>query len=127
MQHMTSSDQLSHDAIVTQPYQAAYSDPIAFAIGDLLAVGARDSEWPSFIWCVGPDGRAGWILDHVFELIGPGQERAIANYDARELSVAIGEQVTIAQSAGGWHWVANARGERGWIPEACIAEPRSDQ
>jgi hypothetical protein len=117
-----SSSSGGRSAIITQAYQALYPDPIAFAKGDLLTVGERDSEWPSFIWCVGPDGRAGWTLDHVFELIGPGQGRAIADYDARELSVAVGEPVIVEQSAGGWHWVANARGERGWVPEACFED-----
>jgi hypothetical protein len=107
-------------AQVTTAYTAVYADPIVLKAGDAVQVGERDTEWPAFIWCVGPDGRAGWTLDAVIEQVAEGLGRARVDYSARELTVVVGDRLTVEESAGGWLWVVNERGERGWVPETCV-------
>jgi len=29
--------------------------------GDPVTVGRRDTTWPEYVWCTGPDGRSGWV------------------------------------------------------------------
>jgi hypothetical protein len=111
---------------VITAYTAAYADPIVLKAGDEVQVGKRDTEWPAFIWCVGPDGRAGWTLDSVIEQTASGWGKALIDYSARELTVAVGEALTVEGSGGGWLWVVNERGERGWVPETCVQRQGSE-
>lgn len=47
--------------------------------------------------------------------------RARRDYDATELTVAVGEPVETEEAYGRWLLVRTASGARGWIPDECIA------
>lgn len=42
--------------------------------------------------------------------------KALRDYDSFELSVDIGEILTIKEAAASWAWVENPDGEEGWVP-----------
>jgi hypothetical protein len=105
---------------VTADYRAVYPDPIELLPGDILMVGERDTEWPAFVWCTGPDGRVGWVPDNCIIRTGVGQGVARQAYSARELTATNGEIVGLEHEEGGWYWVVNGRGELGWLPASHV-------
>jgi hypothetical protein len=38
------------------------------------------------------------------------------DYDATELSVEVGEKLTMGEEESGWAWCTNREGRRGWVP-----------
>jgi hypothetical protein len=124
-----------------QEHRASHADPIALRAGDPVTVGRRDTTWPKYVWCAGPDGREGWVPEEFLGRAGdadlgaaggaaagdaataPGMStrRARRDYDARELDVAPGDVVLAGEEAGGWIWCEDADGRFGWVPAGCVA------
>ncbi len=121
---------------------ASYEDPIAVSKGDRVLLGRRDDQYPGWIWCIGPGGREGWTPEQFLSLdAGEGATRsagegeavtdereasageavATVDYDARELTVTAGEELTVADEVGGWLLCERRNGERGWLPAAVTA------
>jgi Variant SH3 domain len=106
---------------VEREYTAQYPDPITVRKGDRVRVGADDPEYPGWWWCIGPDGRAGWVPGQL--LRREGQEGVILrDYTARELSVCRGDEITVGEAMSGWVWATSADGRAGWIPTTCITQ-----
>jgi len=103
-------------ARVTRPYERPYRDPIAAPAG---AVVVPDFERPTDIdgwaWCTGPDGRAGWT-PLAWLVQDGGTWRLARDYDAGELTVAVGETLELGAYESGFWWAVNGRGEAGWVP-----------
>jgi len=110
-------------------HRASHAGPIAVRAGDPVTVGRRDTTWPDYVWCAGPDGREGWVPEAFLEAAGGATaadatadvRRARRDYDARELDVAAGDVVLAGEEAGGWLWCEVADGRRGWVPAGCLA------
>ena len=98
-------------AILRSDYRPQYPDPIRFAAGESLALGARDIEWPQFVWATDAHGRSGWVHESRF-----AGSVAVRDYDARELAADAGARVELIEEAGGWWWSRDARGTEGWLP-----------
>lgn len=102
-------------ARLVRDYVTKYPDPIAFQAGEPVLVGARDTEWPGFLWCTDARGRVGWV--HERYLGGDaGTVSAVRDYDARELDARAGDIVELVEEAGGWWWSVDNNGRRGWLP-----------
>ena len=78
----------------------------------------EDDDWPGWIWCTGPDGRQGWVPIAWLTRHDDGTGTLRRDYTARELTVRVGERVTIAYRESGWAWVTNEIGVAGWVPLA---------
>lgn len=105
--------------VVAGAHTASHLDPIALRPGDEVTVGRRSEEWPAFLWCTGPDGRSGWVLEEVLSS-STGGAVSVAAYDARELTVAPGEVVDAVEVAGGWSLCRGADGRSGWVPDTVL-------
>lgn len=104
---------------VVSDWTAVYADPITLAAGDTLTVVKGDLEWPEFVWCVAADGREGWVpRSFVDATVVPARARRA--YDARELTVRVGDAVRVLESIGGWSWCALGN-RSGWIPDRSLA------
>lgn len=102
-------------AVLLRAYRTQYADPVRFARGEAVLVGARDGEWPEFLWATDAAGRSGWV--HERYLGGScGRVTAVRDYTARELDAEAGEPVRLLDEAGGWWWCENTRGAQGWLP-----------
>ena len=104
---------------VIRDYEAAYKDPITIEVGEGLQVEERDSEWPGWLWCVSPSGKAGWVPSAWLERSG-STALAIRSYSALELSVAEGQVLEGAGIESGWVWATDSEGRQGWIPLDCL-------
>src|SRR5262245_34537700 len=102
----------------TAAYQAQYDDPIVFRAGDRISIGENDTQWPAWAWCVGEDGRAGWVPELY---VDRASGQALHDYDAHELTVAAGEELLVELFEGGWYLVSGAQGRRGWVPAEHLA------
>jgi hypothetical protein len=135
-------------------HKASYEDPIDVRRGDRVLVGRRDDGFPGWAWCIGPDGREGWMPEvyltlgpppqspgrpprtapqgsdsqaggaAIVRLPPPGREGvafAAVDYDAREMTVEPGTELTVTAGAAGWLLCEREGGGRGWIPAAAVA------
>jgi hypothetical protein len=55
--------------VVTE-HRAEFADPIVVKAGDTVSVEDRTSGWPGWVWCVGPDGRSGWVPEAILKRQG---------------------------------------------------------
>ncbi len=103
-------------ARLLRSYVPQYPQPIAFAAGDVVRLGARDSEWPAFAWVTTADGNAGWAPHAWLRPRDDGHAVALRDYIARELHDDAGQAVTLHHELGGWWWSERADGALGWLP-----------
>ena len=104
---------------VRDDYVTQYPDPIRARAGQPVTVVRRDAEYPEWAWCVGPDGREGWVPLVLLEMNGDVAVLS-RDYDARELSVTAGEEVVVHEEIAGWARVSTADGRTGWIAAHCV-------
>jgi len=63
-----------------------------------------------------PCGPSGWVPIPVLS-----GDRILRDYDATELTVTAGAQVTCFEAHGGWRLCRLPSGKTGWIPESCLS------
>ena len=89
-----------------------------------MHVGARDTEWPEFVFVTTPHG-AGWVpARHLTESSGHGVVRTA--YDTTELPTQAGDEleVLVEDVVSGWAWCRAAGGREGWVPVRTVEESR---
>lgn len=102
-------------ARVLRDYRTQYAEPITMSVGERVVLGARDTEWPEFIWGTDVRGRSGWVPARVLDR-DRGDACCIVDYSARELDADAGETLNLIHETGGWWWCENARQQQGWLP-----------
>jgi Variant SH3 domain len=107
-------------ARVVRDYRTQYANPIRFAAGEIVTLGARDTEWPAFIWSITQDGNAGWAPVDWLTPLGDGRAEALRDYSAQELDVDASDDVVLHSELGGWWWCERMDGIRGWVPANCL-------
>ena len=116
---MMTMDPSSNEVIVGEAYAAQYGDPIALRQGDVVRVERADAEFTEWLWCRGPDEKEGWV--HCSFLSQPCDRAvALANYSAKELTVAVGERGRMIRVLDGWAFVELGGGRIGWVPERVL-------
>lgn len=103
-------------ARLLRDYRSQYANPIAFAAGERVHVGAADSEWPAFAWMRTGDGNEGWGPLAYVAAGDAGHAHALRDYTARELDADAGDEVELVEEHGGWWWARHADGATGWLP-----------
>jgi SAM-dependent methyltransferase len=93
--------------------------PVVAAKGQRLVFERRPTESRGWIWCMSESGGAGWVPEAWVRIEGE-QCFLLRDYNAAELPLAAGEEVTGALRESGWTWVRNARGDCGWVPDDCL-------
>lgn len=107
---------------VVKAHTRGYDDPLRVRKGAVVRITKRelwDDRHP-WVWGIADDGREGWIPE---EFVEQFDERAtlLRDYNAIELTVALGDNLIIIDEANGWYWAQNRRRETGWVPVACVA------
>jgi uncharacterized protein YgiM (DUF1202 family) len=104
---------------VIKDYQLAYPDPIILCLGDIVTIEDRESEWPGWIWCTTARGKSGWTPKSYIQRDGD-KGVTLRSYDATELSVTEGEELTIINEESGWFWCRTKDGHLGWVPKQSV-------
>jgi hypothetical protein len=103
---------------IVRDYRPQYAEPISVARDEYVVVHLEDAEYPGWWWCTAPDGRSGWMPVDLLEppVMAGAQARVVDDYSAIELVVTADESVEVLEEWGGWLFVRNEQGARGWIP-----------
>lgn len=90
--------------------------PLQLAVGDSVAVGPRDTEWPEFVFVTSSRG-AGWVPARHLSAAS-GTATVIAPYDTTELPTQVNDilEVLAEDLVSGWLWCRSRDGREGWIP-----------
>jgi hypothetical protein len=103
-------------ARVVRDYRTQYANPIRFATGEIVSIGAHDTEWPAFVWTTIADGNAGWAPFDWLKPLDDDRAEALRDYSAQELDVDAGERITLHRELGGWWWCERRDGHCGYVP-----------
>ncbi len=105
---------------VIKPYQQPYPDPLKVRAGDkVFPDHTQESDWPGWVWCASETGKAGWAPQAWLTHRDDGWH-ITRDYDAIELTVRIGDPVTIEFAESGFLWVRLLNGQWGWAPESHV-------
>ncbi|MCK4801658.1 MAG: hypothetical protein KAS84_06680 [Anaerolineales bacterium] len=101
-----------------QHYSSPYPDSIPFRKGEQVAVGEEfvgDPDWQDWINCQGSNGRRAWVPKQ-FLSIQDEKGAFTRDYDARELTIRVGEELLIREEVNGFGLAENGDGQQGWVP-----------
>ena len=102
--------------VAKMAHQIPTRPPLQLAIGERVAVGQRDTEWPEFVFVTAAHG-SGWVpARHLSASSGT----AVLNtsYDTTELPTQVGDRLEVLaeDNASGWLWCRSGSGREGWVP-----------
>jgi hypothetical protein len=103
--------------------------PLKITVGEEVAVGERDTEWPAFVFVTAAHG-SGWVpgryLSDVAEEGGRAAVRATVRtaYDTTELPTRAGEVLDVLAEdlPSAWLWCRSETGREGWVPCNTVTE-----
>ncbi len=107
---------------VIRDYQAQYLDPISMRRGETFIVSEKVDYWNGnpawvWVWCTDERGKSGWVPSGVIDFSADGRSgTARYEYVARELSVAVGDELVVGREESGWFWCSDQQGNCGWVP-----------
>jgi hypothetical protein len=119
-------DEKAKRACVTASRARDHIENIRFRVGDVLAVGHRNQQYPEFVWCASEDGHAGWVPEVRIQMTGPGEAIATSDYDASQLTVVKGELLDVVECTEHWCRCRNAGGVEGWVPVTILTAVPED-
>ena len=109
-------------AVASAPYVRPYEDPIALKAGERVLIDAektKETDILGWSWCTGPDGRQGWVpngwITHQ-----SGAAQIVRDFSALELTIRVGDRMTLHHSESGFVFVTHEDGSTGWVPDACL-------
>ena len=105
---------------VIEAYQAPYPDPIQARAGDEVTIDwNKGTDIPGWVWCTNQAGKSGWAPTAYIDLQGSaGKMRC--DYSAIELTIRVGEILTVHKAESSFYWVTNPAGQLGWVPMANV-------
>ena len=109
-----------HQVTVINAHQRSYDDPLVLVAGEHVEITKQD-VWDDkylWLWCIGATGKEGWT-PAAFLDVQDNDAIARCDYNALELTVAVGEELTLLQGESGWYWAEKQNGEQGWVPVNC--------
>jgi hypothetical protein len=109
-------------AKVKANYTSSSLDPLKFSKDEALVVAYESDEYPGWIWCINNDGKSGWAPTGYLE-ITDDSAMAKQDYDATELTVRAGDELTVLGEEGGWCWCSFREDEKGWVPTENLEFP----
>ena len=101
-------------------YERPYADPFRAPAGATVRPDfGETTDVEGWVWATDPEDRGGWVplawLDRTAE-----PWRLTRDFDALELTVAEGEEVTLHYAESGFVLATKADGETGWLPDGVL-------
>lgn len=114
-----------YTAFATTAWEATFADPLTGRAGEQVEATARVENWRetpgwTWRWCRDSRGREGWAPEALLA-VADDMATLREDYDAHELTVAVGARVTVERTLAGWALCHTADGARGWVPLDCLA------
>jgi len=101
---------------VIRDYTTAHPNPLILSAGETIIIEDRESEWAGWVWVISQNGTAGWIPARILKQEG-AIGRIIEHYNATELTVRAGTELTFSREESGWLWCTTPEGNSGWVPQ----------
>ncbi len=133
-------------SLIIAPHTPKFTQFMKVKAGEIVAVGKEDDEYPGWLWCTDSRGISNWVPKVILKMIEPSKPQGfrptddattssfqrklesrilsaefLVDYDATELTVQVGETVTVYSEQSGWLWCLTPGGKWGWIPKECVA------
>jgi hypothetical protein len=113
-----------YDVTVSVAWDAIYANPLAGRAGERMVATERVENWRetpgwAWRWCRDSLGREGWAPEALLAVVG-SEATLREDYDARELTVAVGARLTVARELAGWALCRATDEASGWIPLECL-------
>ena len=103
---------------ITQDYTSAYLNPIKLKKGEqLLSFEEKESKWKGWFWCKSSSQITDWVPKSYLDIKNKTTATMLKDYDATELTVKIGNILTVILEEGGWLWCSSQNHKQGWIPK----------
>jgi hypothetical protein len=102
----------------TKDYHSPYPDSILFFKGERVRIGEEydgDPDWKDWVRCQTANGNEAWIPKSYLKIDG-NEGSLLQDYDARELSVTIGEILEVTEIVNGFGLAEKKDGQHGWVP-----------
>ena len=105
-------------ARVIKSHNSEYPDVMIFNKGECIHGEAKESPWKGWLWCSNNEKIYRWVPKSYIKLVDDNTNSYIflKDYNAKELSVAKGEEIMVFYEESEWVWVRNHKGEEGWVP-----------
>ncbi len=103
---------------VIKEHISSCPEPIDLKTEEKVIVGREyneDPDWEGWIWCESMTGKKGWVPKQYMEITG-NTGIVLCDYSANELTVKVGEEITVYKMENGWVWSKNPIGAIGWVP-----------
>ena len=113
--------------LVMKDYQSSNPDPIKIQAAETFQVSEKTDAWDNnpnwmWVWCTDTRGKSAWVPKTIINMDKDGQTGTTNRpYDATELTVTTGDELSVAQEESGWLWCVDKRGEQGWVPVAHVS------
>lgn len=103
-------------ALVVQSYQRPFENPLSVSAGEGVNPNFDQSTAiTGWVWCTAEDGRSGWTPE-AWLIQSNGKWHLDRDYNAIELTVAVGEFLEIILEESGFYWARTENSESGWVP-----------
>ena len=106
---------------VMQAHKPSDPDGLTGSAGEWLTFERRPTKYQGWLWCHNNNGAQSWVPEAWLKIEGE-QAILLRDYSARELSVVIGELVTVELSQSEWAYCRKKNGKLGWLPLTCLQE-----
>jgi len=107
-------------AHVIADYHAPYADPIQVSAGDEITVDRnKETDIAGWVWCTNRAGQSGWVPE-TYVAIHSDIGNMLHDYDAIELTVHVGDVLTLHQAESGFFWSTDQAGRQGWVPSTHV-------
>lgn len=118
-------DKSRYKATVSAEWMASAANPVAGRAGERVTATDRVEDWRetpgwTWRWCRDGQGREGWAPEALLAVAG-AEATLREEYNARELTVAVGVRLIVERELAGWALCHTEDGARGWVPLECLA------
>ena len=101
---------------VIADYQAPYPDPIQVKVGDEVVVDFKKKTGiQGWVWCTNSAGKGGWTPMKYIE-VNDNRGKMLFDYNAIELTIHVGDILSVHKMESNFYWVTNQTGQQGWVP-----------
>ena len=93
-------------------HQASCSYILKARAGEKVTISDKKEE--GWVWCT-KEALSAWIPEKYLKQ-GKHIGTMLVDYDSTELTVTVGERLTLIREESGWIWCSNQNRQRGWVP-----------
>jgi hypothetical protein len=94
---------------------------VCLKVGETVDLGMEDKVWAGWVWASNQEGRGTYVPVTSLERVGEEQAKVVEEFQAVDLSLKKGEEVTALREVCGWFWCRNAAGVEGWVPDYVLS------